>query len=88
MYIHGELCFHAAKVFYRLLGGHSRSQRLHGRAGKFLYGRKGILSWWFVLVAAPRGAAAALEPSAVAAVAAVVVAVATVIKTEIQLRLR
>lgn len=64
------------KLFYRLLGGHSRSQRLHGRAGKFLYGRKGILSWWFVLVAAPRGAAAALEPSAVAAV---VVAVATVI---------
>ena len=64
------------KFFYRLLGGHSRSQRLLGRAGKFLYGRKGILSWWFVLVAASPGAAAVLEPSDVAAA---VVAVATVI---------
>ena len=64
------------KFFYKLLGGNSRSQRLHGRAGKFLYGRKGILSWWFVLVASPSGVAAVLEPSAVAAA---VMAVATVI---------
>ena len=77
MYIHGELCFHAAKVFfYRLLDGHSRSERLHGRAGKFLYGTKDAVYWWFVLVAAPPEAAAVLEPSDVAAA---IVAAATVI---------
>ena len=64
------------KFFYRLLDGHSRSLRLHGRAGKFLYGRKDTLYWWFVLVAAPPGAAAVLEPSDVAAA---IVAAATVV---------
>ena len=54
------------KPFDRLCDGHSRSRRLHGRAGKFVYGRKDTLSWWFVLVAAPAGAAAVLEPSDVA----------------------
>ena len=62
--------------FYRLLYGHSRSQRLQGRAGKFLYGRKDPVYWWFVLVAGPPGAAAVLEPSDVAAV---IVAAATVV---------
>ena len=62
--------------FDRLFDGHSRSRRLHVRAGKFLYGRKDTLSWWFVLVAAPPGAAAVLEPSDVAAA---IVAAATVV---------
>ena len=54
------------KPFDRLFDSHSRSRRLHGRAGKFLYCRKDTLSWWFVLVAAPPGDAAVLEPSDVA----------------------
>ena len=64
------------KPFDRLFDGHSRSQHLHGRAGKFVYGRKDTPSWWFVLVAAPPGAAAVLEPSDVAVA---IVAAATVV---------